>query len=78
MVTLYRIVKRSVTESVLDRASVHNRDATFGTICAPKKDYFAQLVKDVIPATQQINFCNAPFHYPEQCEQIKYIKISFA
>ena len=32
MFTLYRIVKRSVAESVLDRASVHNRNHTFEAV----------------------------------------------
>ena len=35
MFTLYRIVKRSVTESVPDRASVHTRNAGFEAVSAP-------------------------------------------
>ena len=76
--TLYQIVKQSVAESMLDIGSVHTRNATFGTIFAPEQDYLTPLVKDVGPATQrstcplfilyQISFCNAPFHYPLQCE----------
>ena len=33
MFTLYRIVKRSVAESVPDRASVHTRNASFEVYC---------------------------------------------
>ena len=51
MFTLYRIVKRSVAETVLDKASVHTKNATVRTISAPEQDYFAQFLKDVIPAT---------------------------
>ena len=36
MFTLYRMVKRSVTESVPDRTSVHIRNAAFEGIKAPK------------------------------------------
>ena len=32
--TLYRIVKRGVAESVLDRASVHNKNAAFEAVSA--------------------------------------------
>ena len=53
MFTLYRIVKRSVAETVPDKASVHTRNATFGTISAPKLDYFAQFLKNLIPETQR-------------------------
>ena len=49
MITLYGIVKRSVAES----ASVHTRNATFGTISAPEQDNFAPFLKDVIPATHR-------------------------
>ena len=35
MFTLYRIVKRSVAESVPDRASVHTRNAAFEAVSAP-------------------------------------------
>ena len=35
MFTLYRVVKRSVTESVPDRASVHTRNAAFEAFSAP-------------------------------------------
>ena len=54
MFTLYRIVKRSVPETVPGKASVHTRNATFGTISAPEQDYFAPVLKDLIPETQQI------------------------
>ena len=53
MFTLDLIVKRGVTETVLDKASVHTRNATFGTISAPEQDYFAQVLKDFIPETQR-------------------------
>ena len=45
MFTLYRIVKRSVAESVPDRASVHTRNAAFEAICAPKQYCSAPLLK---------------------------------
>ena len=35
--TLYRIVKRSVTESASDRASVHTRNAAFKAVSAPEQ-----------------------------------------
>ena len=38
MFTLYQIVKRSVAEMVPDKASVHTRNATFGTISALEQD----------------------------------------
>ena len=44
MFTLYRIVKRSVAESVRDRASVHNRNATFEAVSAPEQYCFAPLL----------------------------------
>ena len=53
MFTLYRIVERSVPETVPAKASVHTRIATFRTISSPEQDYFAQFSKDVIPATQR-------------------------
>ena len=37
MFTLYRIVKRSVAESVPDRASVHTRNAAFEAVSAPEQ-----------------------------------------
>ena len=37
MFTLYGIVKRSATESVLDRASVHTRNAAFEVVSAPEQ-----------------------------------------
>ena len=43
--TLYRIVKRSVAESVPDRASVHTRNAAFEAVSAPKQYYSAPLLK---------------------------------
>ena len=52
MFTLYRIVKRSVPETVPAKASVHTRNAAFGTICAPEQDYFAPIFKDLLPETQ--------------------------
>ena len=36
MFTLYRIVKRSVAESVPDRASVHTKNAAFEAVSAPE------------------------------------------
>ena len=49
--TLYLILKRSIAETVPDKATVHTRNATFGTISAPEQDYFAQFSEHVIPAT---------------------------
>ena len=37
MFTLYRMVKRSVLESVPDRASVHTRNAAFEAVSAPEQ-----------------------------------------
>ena len=45
MFTLYRIVKRSVAESVPDRASVHTRNATFEAVSAPEQYCSAPLLK---------------------------------
>ena len=55
MFSLHRIVKRSVADTVPERASVHTRKATFGTVSAPKQDYFAQIFK-------RWNTCNATVH----------------
>ena len=45
MFTLCRIVKRSVTESVPDRASVHTRNAAFEAVSAPEQYCSAPLLK---------------------------------
>ena len=45
MFTLYRIVKRSVSESVPDRASVHTRTAAFEAVSAPEQYCSAPLLK---------------------------------
>ena len=45
MFTLYRIVNRSVAESVPDRASVHTRNAAFEAVSAPKQSCSAPLFK---------------------------------
>ena len=45
MFTLYRIVKRSVAESVPDRASVHNRNAAFEAVSATEQYGSAPLLK---------------------------------
>ena len=45
MFTLYRIVKRSVTESVPHRASVHTRNAAFEAVSAPEQYCSAPLLK---------------------------------
>ena len=45
MLTLYRIVKRSVTESVPDRASVHTRNAAFDAVSAPEQYCSAPLLE---------------------------------
>ena len=45
MFTLYRIVKRSVAESVPNRASVHTRNAAFEALSAPEQYYSAPLLK---------------------------------
>ena len=50
--TLYWIVKRSIAETVPDKAFVHTGNAKFGTISAPEQVYFSPFVKDVIPAMQ--------------------------
>ena len=45
MFTLYQIVKRSATESVLDRSSVHTRNAAFEAVSAPEQYCSAPLLK---------------------------------
>ena len=45
MFTLYRIVKRSVAESVLDRASVHIKNTTFEAVASPEQYCCAPLLK---------------------------------
>ena len=45
MFTLYRIVKRSVSESVPDRASVHTWNAAFVAASALEQYCFASLLK---------------------------------
>ena len=45
MFTLYRVVKRSVVESVPDRASVHTRNAAFEAFSAPEQYCSAPLLK---------------------------------
>ena len=45
MFTLYQIVKRSVSESVPDRASVHNRNAAFEVVSASEQYCSAPLLK---------------------------------
>ena len=45
MFTLYRIVKRSVTESVLDGASVHTKNAAFEAVSAQEQYCSAPLLK---------------------------------
>ena len=45
MFTLYRIVQRSVAESVPDRASIHTRNAGFEAVSAPEQYCSAPLLK---------------------------------
>ena len=45
MFTLYQLVKRNVTESALDRASVHTRNAAFEAVSAPEQYCSAPLLK---------------------------------
>ena len=45
MFTLCWIVKRSVAESVPDRASVHTRNAAFEAVSAPEQNCFPPLLK---------------------------------
>ena len=45
MFTLYRIVKRSVTESAPDRASVHTRNAAFEAVYPSEQNCCAPLLK---------------------------------
>ena len=45
MFTLYQIVKWSIAESVLDRASVHTRNAVFEAFSAPEQHCSAPLLK---------------------------------
>ena len=45
MFTLYGIVKRTVTESAPDKASVHTRNAAFEAVPAPEQYCSAPLLK---------------------------------
>ena len=45
MLTLYRLVKRSVEENVPDRASVHTRNAAFEAVPALEQYCSAPLLK---------------------------------
>ena len=45
MFTLYQVVKRSIAESVLDRASVHTRNAAFKAVSALEQYCSAPLLK---------------------------------
>ena len=45
MFTLYWMVKRSVSESVPDRASVHTRNAAFEAVSAPEQYCSSPLLK---------------------------------
>ena len=45
MFTLYRTVKRSVTEGVPDMASLHTRNAAFEAVSAPEQYCFPPLLK---------------------------------
>ena len=45
MFTLYGKVKRSITKSVPDRASVHTRNAAFEAVSAPEQYCSAPLLK---------------------------------
>ena len=45
MFTLYRMGKRSVAESVPDRASVHTRNAAFEPVSDPEQNCSASLLK---------------------------------
>ena len=45
MFTLYRIVERSVAESVPDRASVHTRSTAFEAVSGPEQNCSAPLLK---------------------------------
>ena len=79
MFTLYRTVKRSVTESVPDRASVHTRNAA---VSAPEQHCSAPLLKvecsvsdrflkrsEAMFTLYQIGFCSFSKVAPIQCEQ---------
>ena len=45
MFTLYRVMKRSVAESVPDRASVHTRNAAFEAVSVPQQYCSVPLLK---------------------------------
>ena len=45
MFTLYRVMKRSVAESVPDRASVHTRNAAFEAVSVPEQCCSVPLLK---------------------------------
>ena len=53
MFTLYWIVKRSVAESVPDRASVHIRNAAFESVSAPEQYCSAPLLKVERPVSDR-------------------------
>ena len=78
MFTLYRIVKRSVAESVPDRASVHTRNSAFEAVSAPEQYCSAPLLKVERSVSDRflamftlyrIGFCSVSKVAPVQCEQ---------
>ena len=67
MFTLYRIVNRSVAESVPDRASVHTRNAAFEAVSAPEQYCSAPLFKGHVHTvpdseTERLRKCTASVH----------------
>ena len=58
---VYRTVKRSTAETVLEKASVHTRNSTFEKNFSTEQDHFTPFLKDEIPATQQ-SICSCS-HY---------------
>ena len=62
MFTLYRIVKRSLAESVSDKASVHTRNAAFEAVSAPE------------PSPEQ--YCSAPLLKVERSVSDRFLRRS--
>ena len=75
MSTLCRVVKRSAAKCVSDNASVHNGNASSGTILPAEQDCFTPLLKVERPVSERflkrsgpglnnfVGFCNGTSYY---------------
>ena len=74
MFTLYRIVKRSVAESVPDRASVHTRNASFEAVSAPEQYCSGTVLLRNSTAPEQ--YCSAPLLKVERSVSDRFLRRS--